>query len=270
MPGTDDRRIPILYLAPWVDLGGTDKGTIDWFRWLDRSRFAPSLITTQPSENRRLAEITPYAEEIWTLPDVMAGGGIPGFILDFVHARGIRVVHVMNSRLGFDLLPDLRALPEPPKVVVQLHVEEPDRSGYVRYVATRLGNLVDGFSVTSDHLAAAVAGYEVPPAKIHVIRTGVDAEREFSPAHVEPVAELEGGVGHVLLLGRLAEQKDPLLAVEIAAALRRRGRAGVPPARGRRRADGAGGPRGDRRARARDARAHASGDDRPRALACRL
>ena len=29
-------RTPILYLAPWVDLGGSDKGTIDWFKRLDR------------------------------------------------------------------------------------------------------------------------------------------------------------------------------------------------------------------------------------------
>ena len=58
----------------------------------------------------------------------------------------------MNSRLGYELLPDLARLPRPPKVVVQLHVEEADRSGYVRYVTTRYGNLVDAFSVTSEHL----------------------------------------------------------------------------------------------------------------------
>src|SRR4051794_3110523 len=56
-------RVPVCYLAPWVDYGGSDKGTIDWFRWLDRDRFAPSLITTQPSDNRRLAEVARYAEE---------------------------------------------------------------------------------------------------------------------------------------------------------------------------------------------------------------
>ena len=56
-------RIPILYLAPWVDYGGSDTNTLDWFRWLDRSRFAPSLITTQPSSNRRLAEVEPFADE---------------------------------------------------------------------------------------------------------------------------------------------------------------------------------------------------------------
>ena len=63
--------------------------------------------------------------------------------------RGVDVVHIMNSRLGFELLPDLTALPDPPGVLVQLHVEEADRSGYVRYVTTRYGNLVDAWSVSS-------------------------------------------------------------------------------------------------------------------------
>lgn len=40
-----DSRIPILYIAPWVDLGGADRGTIDWFKYIDRSRWAPSAAT---------------------------------------------------------------------------------------------------------------------------------------------------------------------------------------------------------------------------------
>ncbi len=210
-------RVPVLHLAPWVDLGGSDKGTIDWFRWLDRDRFAPSLMTTQPSPNRRLRECDPYAVESWSLPDLVDGPAMPEVVLDVIATRGIEVLHVMNSRLGFELLPDLASLPRPPKVVVQLHVEEQDRSGYVRLVCTRYGNLVDAFSVTSDHLAAAVEGYDVPRAKIHVIRTGVDAEEEFSPATATPVAGLEPGLTHVLYPGRLVEQKDPLLMVEVLA-----------------------------------------------------
>ena len=62
----------------------------------------------------------------------------------------------MNSRLGFDLLPDLRSLEHRPRIVVQLHVEEHTKDGYVRYVTTRYGNLVDAFSVTSHQLARAV------------------------------------------------------------------------------------------------------------------
>ena len=78
-----DERIPVLYLAPWVDLGGTDKSTVDWFRWLDRDRFRPSLLTTQPSMNSRLRHVLPYADEVWPLPDLMHGDAIPRFVCDF-------------------------------------------------------------------------------------------------------------------------------------------------------------------------------------------
>ena len=60
-----NKPIPVLYLAPWVDIGGSDKVTVDWFRFLDRERFRPSLITTQPSPNRRVGEVVDYAAEIW-------------------------------------------------------------------------------------------------------------------------------------------------------------------------------------------------------------
>jgi glycosyltransferase involved in cell wall biosynthesis len=211
-----DDRPRVLYLAPWVDYGGSDKGTIDWFKWLDRSRFAASLVTTQPSHNRRLSEVAPYADEVWPLPDLMAGQHMPAFIFDCISTRGIEVLHIMNSRLAYQLLPDLSTLPRPPKVVVQLHVEEHDRSGYVRLVTRRYGNLVDAFSVTSEHLARAVEGYDVPRNKIHVIRTGVDAETEFAPHRARPVELVDQRMTNVLYPGRLVEQKDPLLMLDVA------------------------------------------------------
>jgi glycosyltransferase involved in cell wall biosynthesis len=218
-----DGRTSVLYLAPWVDYGGTDKGTIDWFRWLDRERFAPSLFTTQPSLNRRIGEVVPYAEEVWPGTEFFAGEDMPKVIFDILHTREVDVLHVMNSRLGFDLLPDLAALPRPPAVVVQLHVEEQDKSGYVRYVTTRYGNLADAFSLTSQHLADAVERYDIPRSKCRVIYTGVDAEQEFSPEHADPIPGLDSDLVHILYPGRLVEQKDPLLMVDVAAGLRERG-----------------------------------------------
>jgi hypothetical protein len=124
-----NRRTEVLYVAPWIDLGGSDKGTIDWFAGLDRSRFAASLITTQRSPNRWVHRVEPFAEEVWVLPDLMAGDDMPQFILGFVESRGVEVVHIMNSRLGIDLLPDLATLERPPATVVQLHAEEPRHAG---------------------------------------------------------------------------------------------------------------------------------------------
>jgi len=216
-------RVPVLYIAPWVDLGGSDKGTIDWFKSLNRERWAPSLITTQPSANRWLHQLEPYAEEVWDLPDLMPGDAFPEFILGFIESRGVRIVHIMNSRLAFDLLPDMACLPEPPAVAVQMHAEEPNQGGYVRYVARRYGNLVDAFSVTSRHLKEVVASYEIAPSKIEVIYSGVDGEHEFNPARVEPLELNPAGTRRVLWPGRLVDQKDPMLALEVLARARERG-----------------------------------------------
>ena len=184
-------RTPILYIAPWVDLGGSDKGTIDWFKHLDRERWAPSLITTQPRPNRWLHQVEPYAEEVWELPELMPGSAFPEFILGFIESRG------RARRPHHELAPGLRPagrhdLPaQAPAVVVQMHAEEPSQAGYVRYVTRRYGNLVDAFSVTSEHLKQIVVDYEIAPSKIEVIHSGVDAEEEFDPGQVEPL-ELPG------------------------------------------------------------------------------
>jgi glycosyltransferase involved in cell wall biosynthesis len=215
-------RTPILYLAPWVDYGGSDTNTLDWFRWIDRSRFAASLITTQPSENRRLSELTPYAEEVWALPELMRGQEFPQFIAEFIVSREIDLIHVMNSRIAFDLLPDFRALKRPPKVVVQLHVEEPTRDGYVRYVTTRYGNLVDAYSVSSAHVGEAVIGYGIPRQRVVTIPTGIDTEL-FSRERVSPTPDLADDTVHLLFIARLVPQKDPLLMVEVAHDLDERG-----------------------------------------------
>lgn len=218
-----DGRTPILYIAPWVDLGGSDRGTIDWFKNIDRTRWAPSLITTTPSPNRWLHHIEPYAEEIWNLPDLMPGSAFPQFILGFIESRGVSLVHIMNSRLGFDLLPDMTCLPEPPAVVVQLHAEEPNQTGYVRYVTRRYGNLIDSFSVVSEDLKQTIVNYEIPSSRIEVIYLGVDGEGEFDPARVEPLELPGNGAARILWPGRLVEQKDPILTMEVLARARERG-----------------------------------------------
>ncbi len=216
---TSVNRVPILYLAPWVDLGGSDKGTIDWFKHIDSSRWAPSIITTQPSDNRWLPAVEPYAEEVWPLPELMRGSDFPAFILGFIESREIEIVHIMNSRLGFDLLPDMRCLPKPPVVVVQHHAEEHDRSGYVRYVASRYGNLVDAFSVTSQQLFDAMTDYDVPRSRMHVIPTGVDGINEFCPDRVAPFELPTSPGSRILWPGRLVAQKDPMLTLEVVRSL---------------------------------------------------
>ena len=225
------RRAPtsVLYLAPWLTFGGSDKGTIDWLRHLPGGAFRRYLLTTQPSANELFGTAEQLAEEAWALPDLMPGSAMPGFIINFVATRNIDVVHIMNSRLGFDLLPALKAAYPHLRTVVQLHVEEEDRSGYCRYVTTRYGNLVDAFSVTSEDLRHKLRRYDVAPSRLHVIYTGLEVTKEFDPSlppASEPLATRAAGLD-ILFPARLTAQKDPLLMVRVAGLLREAGSSSV-------------------------------------------
>ena len=168
-----DGRAPILYIAPWVDPDDAGSTTIDWFKHIDRSRWAPSLVTTTPSPNRSLSQVEALAEEIWNLPDLMPGKGFPEFILGFIESRAVRIVHIVGSRLAFDLLPDMTCLPEPPAVVAELQAENSSQaSHHVHYVTRRYGNLIDAFSVADGSLAKAVVDQEIPPSKVDCIPPG--------------------------------------------------------------------------------------------------
>jgi glycosyltransferase involved in cell wall biosynthesis len=210
------RTRALLYIAPWIDLGGTSRAAVDWFETLDRDRFRALAVTTLPSSNRALHSIVPHAEEIWALPDLMPGALHARFLLDLVRGRGVEVIHVSNTRLPLTLLPELAALPRPPRVVVQLH--DAREEGLNRYVATRYDSLVDAYSLIGPETAAVLEGMHVSPGKLHVIPLGIDLDR-FAP-DTDPSTLGEGF--HVLWPARLAEQKDPLLMAEVARRLHER------------------------------------------------
>lgn len=221
------RQFSVLYFAPWVTIGGSDRNTVDWFRMLDSSRFRTHLATTQESPNELFDKTAQYADEAWDLPRLMVGHAVPEFLAQRIGDRRIDVVHVMNSRLGFDLMPALkRAFPHL-RTVVQLHAEEhPEGTGYPRYVTTRYDPSVDAYSVISKHLRDRIISYGADAERVHIIGLGVDTD-VFNPDRVTPKAIVRNDEMHILFPARLAWQKDPLQVVEIARRLREQGSGAV-------------------------------------------
>jgi len=213
----------ILYLAPWLTIGGSDKGTVDWFRQITTQMFRRYLMTTVVSDNALFPEGAALADEAWCLPEMVSRQQMPELIMEFIATRGVDIVHVMNSRLGFDLIPTIKAAFPGVLVVVQLHAEEQDQSGYTRYVASRYDNLIDAYSVVSEDMRERLGNHHVSPSKVHVIYLGVDATSEYDPGRTDRrLVELPPGRFNVLFPARLTSQKDPELALEVIAALRER------------------------------------------------
>ena len=206
-----------LFIAPWMVIGGTDKGTIDWFRYITKAQYRRYLVTTAESDNPMFPDCAALADEAWCLPEMMQREAIPEFLIEFIATRGIDVVHIMNARLGFDLIPAVKLAFPDLQVVVQLHAEELDRSGYPRYVASRYDNLVDAYSVISEDMGRRVCDYWVSPSKLEVIYLGVDATREYDPERPDGQSvDLEPDRFHVLFPARLVSVKHPEKVLQLA------------------------------------------------------
>lgn len=162
---------PVLLIASRVETDAEDVELVDSLIGLSQAGWPVHLMTTESAANRGLKEAERLAAEVWDLPDLMPGKEMPDFILGFIESRGIGVVHIVVSRLGFDLLPDIACLAAPPVVVARIPKSE---ARYETYVSRRYGSLVDAFSVGTDTVKKSLVDQFVPPSRIEVIPSGED------------------------------------------------------------------------------------------------
>ncbi len=208
-----DAPLRVLMLAPAVGLGGADTGVIDWCSHAGEAGIAPYLLTTQfGQDNSRFADAAQWCHAAHALPESLRPAAIPAAILRFIDEHEIQLVHLMNSKVGFDLLPHLNAIVP---TVVQFHNEERSGRGFPRHVASRFDAFVNAYSVISTDMQLSLERHGVPATKIHRILLGVDPEqyRTLTSARQHR---------RILWAGRLSYQKRPELLIDIAQELQRR------------------------------------------------
>ncbi|MDW8146904.1 MAG: glycosyltransferase [Roseiflexaceae bacterium] len=102
-----ERRV--LMLAPWVEVGGVDRFTIDLAAGLRARGRRVSVCLSRPSANLRLDELRCAADEVFNLPAFLAPADYPRFLRYLIESRGITTVLVHNDLFAYRLLPFLRA-----------------------------------------------------------------------------------------------------------------------------------------------------------------
>ncbi len=201
----------VVIVAPWIDIGGADQVVIDTSSALAGACAEVRVVTTQPSPNRWAHRLDSRIAQVWQLPLIATPAMAPDVLVRFVAAQRADVVHLANSRLGYDMLPALTTMRGAPRVVSHLMGEEGKGDGYPRYAATVYGDLIDLFLVVSAELRDTLHGYGISSDRTAVIRPSIDLDH-FHPRGL--IAD-HGEALRILLPARLAEEKDPLLALEI-------------------------------------------------------
>jgi glycosyltransferase involved in cell wall biosynthesis len=224
-------RPGLLLIAPWMILGGADRALADLVRGLRRERpeLRLYLLLTLPNRMVWADQLLPLLDGVFSLPD-LARDKPSETVAQLAERLSIDTVLIANSSAGLEALPSLRECARTPRCVVLLHAFGVDEKGalfgHAADAPARYDNLIDRYVAISSTLSEQlVSRFYVSPTKISVVRLGVDVD-SFLPARrerLQPESPLK-----VLWLGRLSDEKNPLVVTSIAKAWRdRHGSGGI-------------------------------------------
>jgi glycosyltransferase involved in cell wall biosynthesis len=204
----------ILFILPWMAMGGADKFNLDSMSLLRERGYEISIATTLPANYawfRQFARLTP---DIFVLPHFLRLNDYPRFLHYLIRSRNTDLVLVSNSELGYKFLPYLRAKCPETTFVDYCHMEEEywHNGGHPRS-AVAYQEALDLNIVSSHHLKDWMVSRGADPSRIETCYTNIDAElyspdsglrsRTRADLHIPP------DIPVLLYAGRLCEQKQP-------------------------------------------------------------
>ncbi len=223
----DHKKIHVLMLIPWMEMGGADRYNLDVCSRIDREQFEIGIICSQPGQNAWRQRFAECVSDIFCLPDFLDERDWPEFLSYYIKSREVDVLFISNSYWGYNMLPWIRK--EFPQLVIldYVHMEEWlwRRGGYARLSGV-MGDIVERTLVCNGKTNEVMSkDFGRDPASIETMYIGVD-HRYYAAQVVESgTARKRLGIADnrplVLFPCRMHPQKRPFLMLEIAKQLRK-------------------------------------------------
>ncbi len=215
-------RRRILWLLPWLNMGGADKFNLDTIRGLKERGFLSYIATTVPGEQEWEYLFAACAEEIFHLPDFLEPERYIEFVSYVIQSRGIQVLLVSNSYRGYYMLPWLRQHFPFLVIVDYVHMEEWywRNGGYARVSGMLGGILEKTYVCNSCTKEVLVKAFGRDEKSVEVLYIGVDEKlfqrQNYEPGYLHQMLHISEKRPIILFPCRIHPQKRPFLMLEIA------------------------------------------------------
>lgn len=216
-----NEKINILMLLPWMVTGGADKFNLDLISGLDKEKFDITIITTEPAINNYRQECEKYATvyDLTTFIDRKYWTSFLNYIID---KNNISLIFNTNCKLGYSMLPYIKAkYPEIP-IVDYVHMEEwYNRNGGYSRDSSMVSSVIDKTLLCNKNSEnILVEHFKRNPEEVQTVYIGVN-EKEFNPVNYNKEELLKkyniekDGKYIISYICRIADQKRPHLLIEI-------------------------------------------------------
>ncbi len=212
----------VLFLVPWLEMGGADKFNLDLISGLDKNKYDIGVITTIRSQNEWLQEMRKYTPDIFNMPNFMATEDYAEFVSYYIKSRKTDILFVSNSYHGYYLIPWLRQNFPDIVIVDYVHMEEWywRRGGYARTSGAVAAVTEKTYVCNSATEKVMVNSFDRQSQSIKTVHIGVDEEyfdrNKADPGTVYKELNISAQRPVVLFICRLHPQKRPFLMIEIA------------------------------------------------------
>lgn len=223
----EHKKIHVMFVFPWLMMGGADKFNLDLIKGLDKERYEISIITTQPSENEWIQLFREEVPEIFNLPNFLAPEHYAEFVDYFIRSREIDLIFQSNSTEGYYLLPWIRAKHPEIAIVDYVHMEEWYwRNGGHARTSAALGRITEKTYVCNSATRdVMLENFHCAPERVKTVHIGVD-EKQFDASRIRPgmlyeELDIDKERPIVLFICRLHPQKRPFLMLRVAEYVRK-------------------------------------------------
>jgi glycosyltransferase involved in cell wall biosynthesis len=222
-------KISILYLIPFFHVGGAEVFDLRIFSCLPRDRFRIILVACEQPEGPWYNEFKNAVDEIFCLENMGDGQeGKMAFLRHLMVAKCIDVVFNRNTCYGYELAATWPAVSNQVRYVDLLHLHAFGED-WVRASAEYHDKLDLRYVITEDLLEYAVKQYALTRERFKVLYFGMDPEeipdettRLGRRARIREELSFPSSAFVVGFVGRLADQKDPVRWLNVAAHIAKR------------------------------------------------
>lgn len=210
----------ILFMFPWMTLGGADRFNINLLEKLYEQGYDITVVTTEVSTYVWRQEFEKYTSDIFDLTSFLDKEDWPAFISYLIKSRNIDLVFESNSLYGYYLIPWLKLKFHDIPFIDYIHMEEWHwRDGGFPRDSIAVEKYLDHTYTCSKYLIDIMfEKMNKQKNDIDVVYIGTD-EKKFNPDEVKPskdkLLEKIANKKKVIFPCRIAEQKRPYLMVEI-------------------------------------------------------
>ena len=217
----------VLWLIPWMVMGGADKFNLDAIGGLKEKGFESFILTTKPSDNEWRQKFEDYTDEIFCLPDFLDPAHYLEFLSYFLQSREIDVIMLTNSYDGYYMMPWIRQHFPDVVIVDYVHMEEWywRAGGYARTSGALSGVVEKTYVCNSRTRRVMIEKFGRREDSVQYLYIGVDhhyfSREKEEAGYLHRLLKLPPERKIVLFPCRIHAQKRPFLMLEIADGLRK-------------------------------------------------